>query len=88
MIADIDMTTLIVMSQPQRRAKGAAKDAEAIYARVDPDARAKFDQMRDALGVSQVRLLTEVLRRVETDERGRPVWWPHEQQQELPLKSA
>lgn len=60
-----------------------------IRARVGKEQHAKAIQMADALGISLAALVDRLIAREQTDERGRPTWWPYDdQQEELPLKSA
>ncbi|MFS0701768.1 ribbon-helix-helix protein, CopG family [Cellulomonas sp. 179-A 4D5 NHS] len=61
----------------------------AVFAKVDVDTKAALDAIADRSGVSMGVVLEQVAKHLELDDRGLPVWWPQNaQQEELPLKTA
>lgn len=75
-----------------RRRQGTLDPAKKahLFARVDKDAKATFDSIADAAGMSLGPMLERLVEHIELDARGLPVWWPQEaqHQEELPLKTA
>lgn len=65
-------------SKRARRAWGSVdpETTSVLYARVPDDAKAVYDSIADATGVSLAVVLTEISKHLELDEQGRPVWWP------------
>jgi len=81
---------LLVMSAAPRKPRGKARSNPAIFAQVEPHIKEKWNAMVEATGVSHVRLMEEIVARMDLDAQGRPVWWPDvdDSQGELPMKSA
>jgi hypothetical protein len=76
----------------ERRTQGTLDPQKKahLFARVDKDAKATFDSIADAAGMSLGPMLECLIEHIEFDARGLPVWWPEEaqRQEELPLKTA
>lgn len=76
------------MDQPRRRARGTAGDAVPLYLKVATDAKEIVDSISDLTGAPKWQVLEEILRHVERDENGLPVWWPaphvHQEAFEIP----
>lgn len=51
-----------------------------IFAKVDPEIKAKWDAMVSAAGVSHVELMERLVSATEVDASGRPSWWQDDQQ--------
>lgn len=80
------------MALPRRRAKGTAPDAAHLYVQIAPAAKAVVDRIHESTGAPRWVVVEQILGRIadDLDERGVPVWWPEQpdQQEELPLKTA
>ncbi|SMF47178.1 hypothetical protein L603_005500000080 [Cellulosimicrobium cellulans J34] len=63
-----------------RRARGSldAHTRRSLFAEIDKDAKATFDEIADATGVSLALVLEELAKhaRSELDDNGVPEWWP------------
>lgn len=56
-----------------------------LYADVAPQAKEVIDVIAAATGARKNVVIERIMASVELDEQGVPVWWPSDQQEELPL---
>lgn len=56
-----------------------------LYSDVTPQTRDAISAIAAATGARKNVVIEQIIANVEVDDRGVPVWWPVEQQEELPM---
>jgi hypothetical protein len=75
------------MAIATRRRRGEAAGTVKLFADVAPEAKEVVDRIHEATGAAKWAIIEAILLRTELDDRGRPTWWPveDERQARLPL---
>lgn len=58
-----------------RRARGTGTNTAPLFAHIDPAAKAHLDDLAAQLNAPKWAVIEALLRNVQLDEAGRPVWW-------------
>ena len=73
----------------QRRPRGSLKQPVQVHWDVESDSKAKFDAMALRANVSSAVFFELVVKHIELDESGLPLWWAEERSaEELPIDTA
>lgn len=58
-----------------RRARGSGTNTSRLFAQIDPAAKARIDELASELNAPKWAVIEALVRNVELDSAGRPVWW-------------
>lgn len=74
------------MAERERKTRRGVKTVP-FYVDVVPETRDVITRIHEATGVRKNIIVEEIVRNLEVDETGVPVWWSHrpDGQEELPL---
>lgn len=77
------------MSSHTRTSRSGTKrrgvETVPLYSNVTPETRARIDAIAESTGSRKNVVIEQIVAHVQIDDAGVPVWWPTQQQEELPM---
>lgn len=73
------------MSTTTPRSKRRGVETTPLFSHVTPETKQRIDAIAHATGTRKNVVIERIIEHLEVDSDGVPVWWPPDEQEELPL---